>query len=187
MFYIMGKTGSKTNKCLCRANTMYREREIRFHNTLDELCHLNMKTDDELDELYDEFFKKEALTAKEAGLIPSHEEYMEWKNWWSNLDHKERFKAEKMVYLTPFCKMRETLNLESGNVKKFIDTEMIDELEKSFGSREAALAYLNGLRHAAKAANNPKIIVEVLEKFNQKPLSEERTRRSINHLIENNE
>lgn len=181
----MGKTGSKSNKCLCRANMMYRNREIRFHDSLDELSRLDIKTDDELDELFDEFIKKEAQNAKEAGLIPSHEEYMEWKKWWSSLDHKEKMKVEKMVYLTPFCKMRETLGLESGNTKKFIDTEMINELEKSFGSREVALAYLNGLRHAAKAANNPKIIVEALEKFNQKPLSEERTRRSINHLLEN--
>lgn len=181
----MGKTGSKSNKCLCRANMMYRNREIRFHDSLDELSRLDIKTDDELDELFDEFIKKEAQNAKEAGLIPSHEEYMEWKKWWSNLDHKERLRVEKMVYMTPFCKMREVLNLESGNAKKFVDTEMIDDLEKSLGSREAALAYLNGLRHAAKAANNPKIIVEALEKFNQKPLSEERTRRSINHLLEN--
>lgn len=175
----------KTLKNLCRANTMYRDREIRFHNTLDELCRLDVKKDDELDELFDEFFKKEAANAKEAGLIPSHEEYMEWKSWWENMDHKEKMRTEKMVYLTPFCKMREVLNLESGNTKKFVDTEMIDDLEKSLGSREAALAYLNGLRHAAKAANNPKIIVEALEKFNQKPLNEERTRRSINHLLEN--
>lgn len=187
MFYIMGKTGSKTNKCLCKANTMYRSRELRFHDTLDELCRLDFKTDDELDELWDEFFKKESLNAKEAGLIPSHEEYVEWKEWWSNLDHKERMKVEKMVYLTPFCKMRETLGLESGLQKKFIDTETIDDLEKKFGSREAALAYLNGLRHAASICGNPQAIVEALGKFNQKPLKEERTRRSINHLLENNE
>ena len=181
----MGKTGSKSNKCLCRANAMYREREFRFHDSLDELSRLDVKTDDELDGLWDEFFKKEALTAKEAGLIPSHEEYMEWKRWWSEMDHKEKLKAEKMVYLTPFCKMREVLDLESSGNKKFIDTAMIDELEKCFGSREAALAYLNGLRHAANVCGNPKAIVEALEKFNQKPLSEERTRRSINHLLEN--
>jgi NAD-dependent SIR2 family protein deacetylase len=175
----------KTTKGLCRANVMYRNREIRFHDSLNELSRLNVKNDDELDELFDEFFLKEAKIAKEENLIPSHEEYVEWKEWWSKLDHKERMKVEKMVYLTPFCKMREVLDLESGNTKKFIDTEMIDDLEKSLGSREAALAYLNGLRHAAKAANNPKIIVEALEKFNQKPLNEERTRRSINHLLEN--
>lgn len=183
----MGKTGSKTNKCLCKANTMYRSRELRFHDTLDELCRLDVKTDDELDELWDEFFKKESLTAKEAGLIPSHEEYMEWKNWWENMDHKEKMRTEKMVYLTPFCKMREVLNLESETQKRFIDTEVIDELEKGFGSREAALAYLNGLRHAAKLSDNPeKLIQDVLTKFRVKPLNgkEERIRRSINALID---
>ena len=183
MFYIMGKT----SKGLCKANALYRNREIRFHESLNELSRLNIKSDDELDELFDEFFKKEALTAKEENLIPSHEEYVEWKEWWSKMDHKEKMKAEKMVYLTPFCKMRETLGLESGNTKKFIDTEMIDELEKKFGSREAALAYLNGLRHAASICGNPQAIMEALDRFNQKPLQEERTRRSINHLLENND
>ena len=185
MFYIMGKTSKA--KGLCKANALYRNREIRFHESLNELSRLNIKSDDELDELFDEFFKKEAQIAREENLIPSHEEYMEWKNWWSGLDHKEKMRAEKMVYLTPFCKMRETLGLESGNTKKFIDTEMIDGLEKSLGSREAALAYLNGLRHAASVCSNPQAIMEALERFNQKPLTEERTRRSINHLLENNE
>ena len=42
----------------------------------------------------------------------------------------QKMKAEKMVYLTPFCKMRETLGLESGLQKKFIDTEMIDNYNR---------------------------------------------------------
>lgn len=189
----MGKTViNKKYEGLVHKFCCFRMEEINILRSLEELVFNGVLSEDESSEKYDEWFLKEAELHRDKSWFPSHEKYVKWIQWYTGISStpiEKRREAEEMVYITPFCRMREVLGLEGvkNNDKFYLDDEIIKELEEGFGSREAALAYLNGLRHAAKLSDNPeKVIQEVLTKFKVKPVNgkEERIKRSMNALID---
>lgn len=132
---------------------------------------------------YDAIMKDLAQEAKSEGLIPTHEEWENYKKWRESFsEEKEFIRVRNFILQEEFMNFREALGLEDDKVK-FVDKEYIDELEKTFGSREAALGYLEGIRHAAVATNNPNLVKEALG-MKKKTLSEERVRRLLNFQIE---
>ena len=143
-------------------------------------------TEERANQIEKEYLLEWAKKAQEEDIIPSHEEYVEWKSYWNSMNTEEKAKIRRFVKHTSLYNFREILGLEEKPKTKFIDKDYIDNLANKFGSKEAAIAYLAGIRHATFNMGDDE--KEILQKVLNEPKGslprEERLIGVINKILE---
>ena len=184
-------TMDKKQKMMART-VLSREFEVerqKLYEGFDNISRLGLESDEKLEEMEKKFQEDWAKNAQEQGALPNHEEYVEWKKFRDGKDPKEVAKIKRFVKNYPLYYFREILGLEEDDKKaKFFDEDFVSTLEKNFGSREIAIAYLAGIKHACLYAKNDQEVLEnILERPRRSIAKEERIIRSLNSILEEQE